>query len=163
VPNLEVDFSEVVSQEPVRPGKYDVVIDQIMVKQSETSDYPTLHWSLTLVGGEFEGRRLTMYTSLSPKALWKLQQTFTSYGLEGSKVALDYDNETGVLIEPDLSGQPGIATIYNEPYQGRTTSKVSDLVGPGGVEEAPVPAAKTPSSGGAPEKVSPFAKKRNFK
>lgn len=127
--SLTVSFADVPDRSPLKPGKYEVVIQQVEVKQSESGEHPYLNWTLEVTEGEHEGRKLYMITSLSPKSLWNLQNVLQSFGLEGDEVELEVDEDTNMLISPDLSGEVAIATVAAQMYQGRPSAKVTMLTG----------------------------------
>jgi hypothetical protein len=150
VSKYTLDFSGVEVQTPVKPGKYEVLIDSVEQRQSEGSEFPYLNWKLTIVSGEFEGRTLYMMTSFSPKALFRLQAVFQNFGIEAQSLDLDFDDGTGMLLDPSFDGLPAVASVRNEKYQGRMTSRVEDLVPVG---ETPQVAEAVPAGGDA---ASPF-------
>lgn len=155
---LTVDFSQVETFEALPPGEYPVVIESVEVRQSETGEFPYLNFTLVIPDGEYANRKLWFIGSLSPKALWRLQATFASFGLEGDEHELDVDDGTGVLLNPQLVGLPAIARVSNELYQGRMTSRVNDLIGAEGAAAESTP-SEAPAEGEAeaPARKSPFA------
>lgn len=161
----ELDFSDVQSAAAVPVGNYDVVINAVEMRQSETGAYPYLNWECQIAAGEYEGRKIYMITSLSPKALWKLQETLLSFGFDnvsGGKLELDLGEETSTgtrLNDPSFEGMAAIATVFTEPYGGRQTSKISDLVAANAATVAEGPAIATKNGGEAP-KANPFRGKQ---
>ena len=127
--SITVSFADVPDRSPIKPGKYECVIQQVEVKQSEQGEHPYLNWTLEISEGEHEGRKLYMITSLSPKALWNLQNVLQSFGLEGDEVELEIDEDTNMLISPDLTGESAVATVAAQMYQGKPSSKVTALTG----------------------------------
>lgn len=127
--SINVSFADVPDRSPLRPGKYEVVINQVEVKQSEGGEHPYLNWELEITEGKHEGRKLYMITSLSPKALWNLQNVLQSFGLEGDEVELEVDENTNMLLSPDLTGEAAIATVAAKMYEGRPSPKVTMLTG----------------------------------
>ena len=129
---IRVDFSDVEPQDrsPIKPGKYDVVVENIEVRQGEGKEHPYLNWELSITEGEHEGRKLWLITSLSPKAIWRLQLIFQSFGVDAdSDVELEIDDDTNMLLEPDLTGEAAIATVRNQLWEGKPQARVIDLAG----------------------------------
>lgn len=151
MPRVTVDFSEVEAYEPLPPGEYPVVIDSIEMRQSENSEHPYLNFTLKVAEGEYKNRNIWFIGSLSPKALFRLQAVFASFGLTEATVDLEVDDGTGTLLSPQLIGLPAIARCRNEVYQGNLRTRVDELVGI--ADQAPVPAA-APAAGA---RKSPFA------
>jgi hypothetical protein len=155
VTRLTVDFSQTESYEPLPPGEYPVVIDAIELKQSESSEHPYLNFTLKVSEGEFANRNLWFIGSLSPKALFRLQAVFSSFGLTETNVELNIDDASGVLLEPQLVGLPAMARCRNEMYAGSLRTRVEELVGVG-MNTAPAVASSTNASP-SPKRQSPFA------
>jgi hypothetical protein len=124
-----------------------VIIENIEVKQAEGKEHPYLNWELTIADGEHEGRKLYYMTSLSPKALWNLQQSLQSFSLEDEELEINFDEDTNFVTSPDLAGQAALATVKNTTYEGRVQARVIALDG----NEAPKPKKKTKPE---PEKVT---------
>lgn len=129
-PTVNIDFSEVRGFEPIPPGTYEVEIENVTLKDSKSSDSQLLSWELRVAdGGEFDGRKVFMNTSLAPKALWKLKGVMESLGHEmTSDFAFDFDDETGQITSPDLLEMRCIAKVSQREYQGKMTNQVDDLV-----------------------------------
>lgn len=161
---LTIDFSQVEAYEPLAPGEYPVVIDSVEMRQSENSEHPYLNFTLKVTEGEFANRNLWFIGSLSPKALFRLQAVFASFGLNESTTEIEVDDASGVLLEPQLVGLPAIARVRNEMYQGQLRNRVEELVG---LESVEVGAAAAPTPPATPARRSPFAPKpsdkRSFK
>lgn len=126
-----VSFADVEGQDrtPIKAGKYDVVVNGIEMRQSDNSEHTYLNWELEITDGEHEGRKLWMITSLSPKALWNLQGVMQSFGYEDEEIEFEVDEDTNMLLSPDLTGEAGEATVVNKLYEGRPQAKVTNLVG----------------------------------
>lgn len=176
---LTVDFSDVQSKSVIPAGDYPGVIADVLLKEKAGSDHPYFSWDVVIAEGEYEGRHpQPMTTSFKPEALWKMMETFQNLGFDAKEIDLDVDDETGQLKDPEVIGRPCVVQIFNEPYNGRQTSKISSILGPngeGGTPEAPAtppPAAAKSTPGSKPSapangtKKSPFpatAGKRVFK
>jgi len=125
---LTVDFSDAESFDAVPAGEYPVVVIEVEVRESQRSEHPYLNWELEITEGEATGRKLWMMTSLSPKALWRLQQVFENLGLPQDEVELEVDDDTGLVTEPELAGLPAVAPVTNEVYEGRERARVETLL-----------------------------------
>ena len=67
-----VDFGEVEESrgfEAVPPGRYNIVVDQIELRDSQSSEHKYLNWQLTIADGEYHGRKLWHITSFAPGSL----------------------------------------------------------------------------------------------
>lgn len=148
---LQLDFSNVQSFDPLPNGSYSVMIEQVVAK--ETVDKPGsyyLNWDLVVTNPEFENRHLFFMTSLSEKALWRLQSVLMNLGVlstDQTALEIEVDDDTGILTSPDLNGVPATAVVKIEIYQGRKQNRVDDLV----AIVADEPVVKAP-----PTKVTPI-------
>lgn len=143
---VTVDFSDVETRSTVPEGTYDVVVESVELKESNSSEHPYLNWTLVIADGEYANSKLWTVTSFSPRALFKMQELFTSFGLTGASHELEVDESTGIVTEPELAGLAATAVVKHELYEGKPQARVVSLDGgQGGVEEAP---SKTPESTG---------------
>jgi hypothetical protein len=184
---VTVDFSDVKSGGAIPIGQYPGVIADAVLKQKEGSDHPYINWDVVVAEGEYEGRHQFGTTSFKPSALWKMMETFQNLGVSAQEVELEFDDTTSQLVSPEVIGLPCVIDVFQEEYNGRMTSKISNILtvngenvgAPAAAEEEqtaakPRPATKaTPAAaaknGPAPvgaAKRSPFpatAAKRTFK
>jgi len=135
MPRISVNFSEVGEYELVPEGHHPFIVSVVDVRQSEEGKYPYLNWDLEITDGPAVGRHLFMRTSLSPKALFRLLPVLEaldvideSFDLEVDDLDIDFDEETGIVLEPDLEGLVGVAVVFHETFEGRTTSNVSEVL-----------------------------------
>jgi hypothetical protein len=136
VPFVNVNFADVESFEPLPPGKYDVEIDKIEVRENKAGDALYLNWELIVIDGEYENRRLWMMTSLKETALFRLKQVLEDLDIldDDDEVELEYDDDVEPtssagprLVYPELEGVDAIATVKNEMYDGRERNRVEML------------------------------------
>lgn len=136
---ITLDFSDVPDFEPLPGGDYPIVVDHVEVRYGKDSGQPYLNWELKISEGEHEGRTLFYTTSLQEKALWKVKYTFQTFGLVDEVIDLEIDEDTDYLLDPDFSGEPGIASVTVTVNRGQRTQNVDNLEGMYEVvsEEAP--------------------------
>lgn len=124
---VTIDFSDVADFQALPKGDYPVMVESVELRQSQTSDNPYLNFSLRVTEGEYSNRVLFMINSLSAKSLWRLKETLRALGFEGDKVEITTDPDTNLVIEPELVGLAAIASVSQEPYEGRIQNRVQNL------------------------------------
>lgn len=162
---ITVNFADVQVRSTLPAGDYPCVVADCVLKQKTGSENPYLNWDLVVAEGEGEGRHVFLTTSFKPEAMWKMMQAFQNLGISEEEFNIQFDDATGQVTSPEVIGLPCVARVFQEPYQGRMTAKVSDLLGPNGedvadqsqAEPEPVAAAATPATRPA-TKASPAAK-----
>lgn len=126
---IAVDFSDVPASF-IPDGQYQAVINKVELKTSKTdpsSQY--LNWEFEGVEGDATARKFIMMTSLKPAALFGLRDALDTLGLDASAAAeLEVDEDSGLLIDPDLSGIPVTVQITSDTYQGITRNKVQKII-----------------------------------
>lgn len=150
---IKINFSEVEGGfEPLPEGSYEVIIERVEVRESNSSDNDYLNWEFKVTEDDFEERRLWMITSLSPKALFRLKDNFLALGVleEDEDMELEWEDDIDItpkegprLIEPELEGLACTVTVGNEVYEGRERNKVVDLQ----AADAPKPRAGAKKAG----------------
>ena len=131
-PTVNVDFSDVKGFEPIPQGTYSAIIENVELRDSKSTEgNQNINWEFTVNdGGEFDGRKLFMTTSLAPKALFRLKGVMESLGFEASEaLSFDFDDETKQVIEPELIGRTVTVKVSQDTYQGRLVNRVDDVVG----------------------------------
>jgi len=124
---LNINFSDVPSMEPLPAGRYPIVVASVQMLQSASSSNMRLSWALDVTEGEFSERRLFMNTSLAPKSLWFLRSLLEKFGM--FQDSLDFKAEDdGTLIEPEFVGRVALAVVDQEEYQGVQRNRVTDLL-----------------------------------
>lgn len=187
---ITINFAEVQSRTVIPADNYAAVIADVVLKEKAGSEHPYFSWEIAIAEGEYEGRKpQAMATSMKPEALWKLQETLQNLGFEATEENFDveWDDTTGQMTSPEVIGLPCTIVVYNEMYNNRMTSKISNILGPNGedvsgqsqaveaaakapatrpaTKSSPVPAAAASKNG--PAKRTPFpaskAGARSFK
>ena len=164
MPSLKVDFSEAESMEPLPKGDYECLIDEASVTTDvEEGKFPYIKLVLKVnEGGEYDGRLLWVYWSFSPKAMFRMIQDLTNMGFDvdpAGELDIDYDEESGMLLEPALVGLPVQASVSQRPYENRMTNQVDAI-------RSTEDVSKKPASGGKkrePAGAGKAAPKRKFK
>jgi len=128
VTQVTIDFSDIEEPEPMPVASYPVIVQEVQLRDSRSSEFPYLNWELRVTTGEYENRPLWLITSLSPKALWRLQAVLDNLGVYEEQVDFEVDDETNLVLKPVLVGLVGIAVIKHEQYEGRIRNRVEDLL-----------------------------------
>lgn len=124
---IKVNFSDIQTFETLPTGNYSVIVESVELRDSKSSEYPYLNWTLEVQEGDYAGRKLWLITSLNPKALWKLQETLAALGYETDalKGELEFDPE-------EFVGCEAVASVILTQYQGREQNQVESLLPVGG-------------------------------
>jgi hypothetical protein len=151
MPEFKIDFEEVESFAAIPQAEYPVVVEEVELRESQSSEYPYLNWKLKVTEGEYEGRFVWMMTSMSPKALWRLKETLDNLEVPLDDFNMVVDEDTNFVIEPQLVGLPALAPVREDEYQGRITNKVDMLLPVGGAQKSDAPMKKgAPKADAAP-------------
>lgn len=123
---IQVDMTGVSVEGPpaLEPDKYPAIITKAEVKNSKSSDLPTLYLELSV--GE-EGRSLRWNTSLEKKSLWRLKRMLVNLGVEVPDGEFTFD-------EQDLVGIECVADVGVEPHYhdaNRKQNRVLGILAPG--------------------------------
>lgn len=108
--------------EPLPPGNYHVVVDEVEETVAKTGN-PMLKITLSVLGKENEGRKLFMNCVLVPQSLWVLKQTLLALGWPEDEL------EAEITLEPaDLLDLEAIAVVSQHTFQGKVQNSVEQLV-----------------------------------
>jgi hypothetical protein len=132
-----INFAEVEGGfEAVPEGTYDVTIEKVDLRDSKSSEHDYLNWEFKIVGDDYEGQRLWMITSLSPRALFRLKDVFEALGVLEDEMTLDWDDDVEItnssgpmLLEPDVIGMSCKVVVHNEVYEGKERNRVEEVLG----------------------------------
>lgn len=142
MPKVRVDFSKARDFEALPVGVYLVTVEETEVKDSNSSEYQYIKWTLQVATGEFAGRKLWMQTSLSPKATFGLRLALQALGetnpeLESDEFEMDPD---------DYLGRSALAVVSQEEYNQRMQNRVDKLLPPDSLSASNGSAKKTPAA-----------------
>lgn len=121
MPQINLDLTGVETYDNLPVGKYYGSVDKIEYREAqEEGKFPQLMATYMVIEGELVGRKTSEFLSLSPKAAFRLKRWLNRFGIEDDIVALDIDEDTNLLMEPDLVGVNLIFEVYVDPklYQG---------------------------------------------
>ena len=152
-----VDFSDIEEFSPIEKGTYPAVVAKAEMRLAEETgkEYNYINWEFDLTEGEFKGRKQWMVTSFSPKALWRMKEMFENIGIYQDELEIDYDEETKLITDPEVSGLPCVLEVSKKLYEGRQTNQVDAVLAPEGgpakkttsrAKKAPAGAKKTGTS-----------------
>ena len=132
---ISVDFTDVESNEyePIPEGRYQATVFDVEQKPSKSSDFPYLNWQFKIQGGDYDGRRVFMMTSLKPNALWKLKDVL-------DEIAPEID--TSGKLDLDLTELMGLncrVEVIQEEYKGDMKNRVDDVFAPAEEDDLDVP------------------------
>lgn len=127
---LVVDFSSTPDQDLMDAGVYDAIITDFEVKDSKSSEYPYINWTLTLSGGQYDNRKQFAMSSLSPKAAGMLKGHLQAFGETKESLASKFTVDPAKYI-----GCRVRIKVIHEVYQDVTRDKVDRILphpeGPG--------------------------------
>lgn len=124
---IKVDFSQAKEFEVLPIGNYPVVVEEIEVRESNSSEFPYLNWKMRVETGEHARRVIWMMTSLSPKAAFRLKAVLRALGEEIDDKAEDID------IDPDdYVGRRAVAVLEHEMYNDSPRERCNELIPAGG-------------------------------
>lgn len=128
---IQVDMTGVSAEGPVplEPDKYPAIITKAEVKNSKSSDKPTLYLDLSV--GE-EGRNMRWNTSLEEKALWRFKRFLVNLGIDVPDGPFELDEQELVGIECIVD--VGVEAHYRDA--NRKQNRVLNILGPDQGEEA---------------------------
>jgi len=131
--SVKVDLTGVsTSFEPLPQGYYQAVVEscaQVLSKEKKT---PMIQWIFSVTEPEeFVGRKQYYNTMLVKNSLWVLKRLLIAIGL-GTEESLDGEIE---FEEEDCIGLPCTLVIVPDEYEGKTTSKIDEILEAGEVEE----------------------------
>ncbi len=142
---IRVDFSQAKGFEVIPVGVYPVTVEETEVKQSNSSEYPYINWTLEIASGEFAGRKLWMMTSLSPKATFRLRDALKAMGETDPSI-----EEDEFEMDPDdYLGKSALAVVTQEEYNKTMRNRVDELK-PAGTISPTSANGRAPRAGAAP-------------
>jgi len=138
---MKINFAdaEVREFEPLPTGRHvSKLTAATYVPESKRSGEPAVAWEFTVDGGEFDGRKGFLNTSLQAQSLWSTQRVLMALGMSKEEVnGLDWDTDDPGKIQEDLEvllGSPCIIVIGHEMFEGTKRQRVRRVLSAGGVE-----------------------------
>lgn len=126
---VTIDFSDVQDFDVMEEGEYPVVIDKAEFREArEEGKHPYINLEMSVSEGNYKGRKLWMILSFSPKALWRMKDVFENLGVYDDSVEVDYDEDTMLVVDPEIAGLPAIAVVTHREWEGRTQTQVDALI-----------------------------------
>lgn len=119
MPIIPLNFDGVETFENLPVDKYFGQIDKVELKPStEPGKFDQIQVTYIVTDGELLGRKSSEFLSQSPKAAFRMKRWWDKFGFEAE--GLDFDDETNLLVDPELTGQDVIFEVYRDPklYQG---------------------------------------------
>lgn len=147
MPTIPIDFSGVESFDSLPLGEYEGSIDKIELKPTDDVDkFDQIQAGYIVTDGEFTGRKQSEFLSLSPKAAFRLKRWFDKFGLaDGQIAALDFDDDSNLLLEPDLVGYNVIFRVYEDPKPYRGEKQIRTELVEVLDDDEPAPPVKAPA------------------
>jgi hypothetical protein len=156
VPEFEIDFSDTEGEqefEILPKGVYEVHVEQIELKDSQSSEYQYLNWTFVVdEPEEHAGRKLWLVSSFSPRSIPRMRSLFDSFGVETAPLKLKVDDDDQMLVEPDLVDRTATAVVRHERKKDEmgnvvTRARIGKIVGHDGNGGSPA-VSKSPSPTG---------------
>ncbi len=138
---MKINFGEVEEREfePLPTGKHESKLTTAeYIAESSRSGEPAVAWQFTVDGGEYDGRKAFLNTSLQPQSLWSTQRLLIALGLTKEEVnALVWDTESPEGIQESLDTlleRPCIVMIGHEMFEGVKRQRVRRVLSAKGAE-----------------------------
>ncbi len=125
---VKLDFTGIEAREfePLPVGRYFARVTNCQyVEQSARSGEPTIAWEFTCEGGDYDGRKGFLNTSLQPQAKWAVKRVLLALGMPKEELEgeLDFEPE-------DMNGRECVIVIGHETYEGEKRQRVRRVLGP---------------------------------
>jgi hypothetical protein len=123
MPVIPVNLADVQGYKDLSEGDYAGQIDKVEWRPArEQGKFPQLMVTYAVIDGDQLGEKSSEFLSLSPNAANRLKKWFARFGLENLG-DLDVDDETNLLISPDLIG---IRVIFQSRIDGKKPNSNED-------------------------------------
>lgn len=142
---VPLDFDGVEDFDNIQAGVYPAVIEKLTYRpaldETESKDGKAKSASVsveyTITDPEYEGRKVWQNLYFTPKAMWRAARFFKVFDVDYRELTVDED--TGIVTDPDLSGQAVEIKTY---IDGDWGNKVDEPPVPIGRKQAPKRKAK---------------------
>lgn len=128
------DVKESVAFEVIPKGTYDAVIEELEFTHSQSSNAPMIHVVYSIVGGEYEGRKVHDYNVLTGKgaeySLPRLRQLLSRVCPEVDLSAFNPQAfaESGVAINRQCQIKLAVSTQKQGEYKGEKRNNVREVL-----------------------------------
>jgi len=143
---VKIDFGgvEVREFEPLPAGRHLSKLSSVeFVAESSRSGEPAVAWQFTVDGGEYDGRKAFLNTSLQSQSLWSTQRVLMALGMDKEEIdGLDWDTDDPAGIQSDLDElleRSCVIVIGHEMFEGVKRQRVRRVLSAEGVEKEEVP------------------------
>ena len=143
---MKIDFGgvEVREFEPLPAGRHLSKLSSVeFVAESSRSGEPAVAWQFTVDGGEYDGRKAFLNTSLQSQSLWSTQRVLMALGMDKEEIdGLDWDTDDPAGIQSDLDElleRSCVIVIGHEMFEGVKRQRVRRVLSAEGVEKEEVP------------------------
>lgn len=155
MPNMKMalDFSDVQDFEAIDEGVYAMVIEGAKYTPPKPGkEFGQLQVDFTITDGPLANQKRSDWMSFSPKAKFIMARFFERLELVDPETkagpGLEFDEETSIMLEPDIIGIPVSVLVTQRPYNNKMTNDfevLERLDSEGEAEAAPTP-ARAPAS-----------------
>ena len=128
------DVKDSVAFEVLPKGTYDAVIEELEFTNSQSSGVPMIHVVYSIVGGEYEGRKIHDYNTLAGKgaeySLPRLKQLLTRVCPEVDMCAFNPQAfaDSGVAINRQCQIKLAVSTQKQGEYKGEKRNNVREVM-----------------------------------
>lgn len=125
---IKVDFTGVETREfePLPIARYPVSVTAAPVQQGGESGADYVAWEFTVQGGEYDGRKGWLNTSLLPQSLWATKRVLLALGVPEEEVEGEIEDMEAFLEA--LIGREGIMVVGHRKWQGETRQDVRRIL-----------------------------------
>lgn len=123
--------------EVIPAGKYPCKVTSLEYNpESARSGEPTLNWVWTVQGGDADGRKLFLNTSLQKQSLWNAMRILMALGYTEEEVkSKDWDFEDPAVIE-DIIGRDAVLSVRHRVFEGTKQPRITRISAPTGEADA---------------------------
>ncbi len=143
---MKINFGDVEIREfdPLPTGRHMAKMSSAeYVAESGRSGQPAIAWQYTVDGGEYDGRKAFLNTSLQPQSLWSTQRILSALGMSKEEIdALEWDTDNPAGIQGTLDNLLDSACIINighEMFEGTKRQRVRRVLSAEGAEAEGAP------------------------
>lgn len=134
---IKVDFTGVEAREfePLPTGRYQVQASGAQVLQGGESGADYIAWEFTVQGGDFDGRKGWLNTSLLAQSLWNVKRVMLALGVPEEAISGEIE-DIEALVE-SLMGKEAIMVVGHRKWEGEVRQDVRRILPLSGAGETP--------------------------